>query len=309
MVLSDSKVLIYFNNAIGDAFMTIPTIRALSRNSGSVSLVCREPYFFLFQELEFEHAYFFDPSDEEFSSLDEISNVTFDYFISLSSHHDDPIEYILNRNTFVQTIGYCGDSYDVTIIDEYGQTNMFDVYFRSFQNFSPDACIEDYSEPIEPIDPKLTSVIESFEYPIISIHTDTKEDKQWPMDKFERLIDRILSDFEDVLIAIVGLASTDFTPISERVLQIPDANFQYSWELVCNSVFFIGIDSCFMHLADVNRIPAISLYGKTLTEEWGHRFSANSTIIRGRNSDVKLIEEDEVFSVFSQRFTEIYSLD
>lgn len=96
--------------------------------------------------------------------------------------------------------------------------------------------------------------------------------------------------------------------ISERILQFESSLFEVSWEMLNLSDFFIGLDSCFMHLADINNIPSIVLFGETNEKEWGYRFNEKSVLITGEDNLVNTIQPSDVFKIFSEKFEPFYSI-
>jgi len=41
---------------------------------------------------------------------------------------------------------------------------------------------------------------------------------------------------------------------------------------------FLGVDSCMLHVADLNRIPGVGLFGPTSAKTFGFRFSEHKHI-------------------------------
>lgn len=308
------SVLLFFSNAIGDAFMVLPTIRAFRAEYENVSIICDPNYLFLFQEINFTNVFLLEqiPNEKKSTISDttimEIKNHHFDYFVSLSSFHNDTIEKILAQYSFKRKIGYTGKCYDYELADPHCKTNMFDVYFKSIQYFNSDVVINNFNNKILPVSEILQASNFAKDFKIISIHTDTKPEKTWDSDNFIELISTIIRAYDDVLIVIIGMPKHDFTTISERILQFDTSLFEVSWEMLNLSDFFIGLDSCFMHLADINNIPSIVLFGETNVNEWGYRFNDNSVLITGEDNLVNMIQPADVFQVFSEKFEPFYSI-
>jgi ADP-heptose:LPS heptosyltransferase len=57
-----------------------------------------------------------------------------------------------------------------------------------------------------------------------------------------------------------------------RVIAI-DPHLELAMRLVGYSDLFLGIDSCFLHAADLYRIAGVALFGPTRPSLWGFRFS------------------------------------
>ena len=309
----NQHILFFFSNAIGDAFMVLPTIRAFKENYQKVSIICDSNYYFLFQEIDFECVFFLYQienviySNISITTISEIQKKHFDFFISLSSYHNETIEKILKNVNFKVKIGYTGSIYDYEIADPYCKTNMFDVYFKSFQYFNKEALIIDYSDKIIPKNQILDSNNFKNEFKIITVHTDTKPEKTWKSYNFFNLISKIINEYEDVLIVIIGIPKINFSSISDRIIQFDTPNFFVSWEMLNMSDFFIGLDSCFMHLADINNIPSITLFGETNEAEWGYRFNENGKIIKAKNGLLQNISVNSIFKKLSIKMEQISS--
>ena len=48
--------------------------------------------------------------------------------------------------------------------------------------------------------------------------------------------------------------------------------------LVAQANFFLGVDSCMLHVADFCRVPSIGIFGPTQADEFGFRLGPNITI-------------------------------
>lgn len=295
MNTNGESILVYFRNAIGDAIMTLPTLRALYSHSKNVSIVCDSAYEFLFQEIDFKHVFHCDTSEIPIS--DQLAEYAFDTFVSLSTYHDEQLDAIIHKNNFEYSMGY-GGPYDFEYADEHGKSNLFDVYFRCAQTLNPKLKIEDFAAPMEPNSPILLEKIRELNQPIVVIHTDTKADKEWSPEKFKELITLILDAYPELIVAIVGRPKLDYTSISPRVIHVQSDAFQVSWEFVAYSDYFIGIDSCFMHLSDLNNKPGIALFGNTNVSEWGYRFVKDSLVLQGENGVIDDISAEHVFKKF-----------
>jgi ADP-heptose:LPS heptosyltransferase len=320
--MQKKQILLFFGNAIGDAFMTMPTIRAFFDKFEMISLLCEEDNAYLFIEFEFQHVYFAeihpDCSSVKVSveALNEIKETNFDIFVSLTTFHNTDLERIMKLVNAKINIGLENRLLDVFgnpasgIFNFIGRSqvekrNMFDVHFKTIKYFYRSLDISDYVKPVSFNQKSLLHLSLPKDIYILAIHTDTKIEKTWPARKFYLLINKILTYYKNILACIIGKPKFDFTVISDRVLQIPDSTIVNSVQLLNNSDFFIGLDSCFMHLADVNNIPSLILYGPTDESEWGFRFNKNNKIIKAKNEKITSIPVREVYKEFKKLVNEI----
>jgi len=302
------KILIYYSNAIGDTFMTLPTIRAFSSTYKRVSIICAPVHVYLLQEIAFEEVFLLETSPGTLQEslpeevFPELQKRSFDFFISLSSFHNEIIGRIIANNSFKTAIGYVGECYDYELADPYAQTNMFDVYFKSYSMLNRHAKIEEYSQPIVPNKTSMGTLAFAEEFKLVAVHTDTKPEKMWPESHFIELIRGIIQYAEEIVVLIIGMPKRDYSFISERVLQHNSTDFEVSWELLTVSDYFIGVDSCFMHIADINNIPSLALFGPSNELEWGFRFNGNATILKGEKNSMDTISVDDALKCFRRTF-------
>ena len=175
---------------------------------------------------------------------------------------------------------------------------MFDVYFKSYSYLEGKSNINDFSQPVMPSKITFDNLSLDENFMIVSIHTDTKPDKMCSTDQFIELIEGIISSSENIIIVILGIPKFDFSFISDRILQLNSTDFDVSWQLLNLSNYFIGVDSCFLHIADINKIPSIGLFGPTNESEWGFRFNNCSHIIKGTDGKMEKIDMTNVLKYF-----------
>jgi ADP-heptose:LPS heptosyltransferase len=138
--------------------------------------------------------------------------------------------------------------------------------------------LNDYSQP-PVISGAATAVAHGFRRslggrPILFVHTDSKPEKNWPRDRFRRVIDTFLSENPDVVALVVdvhgqGIGRTRFP---DRVLPVR-LPLEECFALLRDSDLFLGVDSCHLHAADLFGVPGVGLFGPTTSRRWGYRFS------------------------------------
>jgi len=118
----------------------------------------------------------------------------------------------------------------------------------------------------------------------VTVQTRTKNEKTWTASKFASLINILLKEFPPLVFVILGNDSPNLNidkSLSDRVVYFGnDGNlFEASCAWVECSDYFIGLDSVFLHIADLCRIPSIAIFGPTSFRFWGCRFSRHEHVI------------------------------
>lgn len=101
---------------------------------------------------------------------------------------------------------------------------------------------------------------------VIVIHTDTERSKQWTQDGWTGLVERIQAEWGCAVIAL-GIPSAELWQIP-NILPPPSA-WDVQVALIARARAFVGVDSCFAHIADALGTPGIVLFGPTSVQEWG----------------------------------------
>ncbi|HVI48708.1 MAG TPA: glycosyltransferase family 9 protein [Chitinophaga sp.] len=302
---------LFFVNAIGDAFISLPTIRSLNKTfNGNLAVITNSFLKPLFEEEGLKEIrtinsdiryddqnramYHFDIPD-----FKSVLNGT-DFFIDINPWHvaDNLNEFItLIKSVGINSIGYF-DFYAEHISPDY-RINSFDNVFRIACHINQQEAIDQYAYP-----PKVRKNIEEFtrgirnyfpeDFILLGLHDETKPYKMWQAGKFELLINELQSRYSNLGILILSRStSIDMENIYDggRVLYFEDPlSIQVMTGFVSAIDYFIGIDSMFLHLADMYKVPSIGLFGPTNYREWGFRFTEGKEIISptGKMEDIPL---------------------
>ncbi len=98
---------------------------------------------------------------------------------------------------------------------------------------------------------------------VILLHTKSNDPKRdWSEEKFSELTEQILKAYPEAIVAELGM-----TPIvkssSERFKTLDKvSDLQLIYQIIKHADIFIGIDSSFMHMANVSGIKAVSIMGE-----------------------------------------------
>ena len=154
-----------------------------------------------------------------------------------------------------------------------------DLAFKLPQVLVPELNIEDYAAPVErsvASDLFAESLFERLPEGsrVIAVHTDTKTEKMWTLPAWRELLATLLEEDPNLYVMNVGLQQIELTQpwLEERVFSLDGLSMASTMAVVAKADLFIGIDSCFLHAADLCRVPGVGLFGPTDSHEFGFRF-------------------------------------
>jgi ADP-heptose:LPS heptosyltransferase len=124
-------------------------------------------------------------------------------------------------------------------------------------------------------------------YRVIAVHADTMKQKMWPPRRFAAVLDLFLERHPEFVVLVVG---TQHLPLSvgryrERFRSCVGLPLSVSLALVETVDVFLGVDSCMLHCADLQKIPSLGLFRQPRHTEpatfpwcsnaqtWGVRFA------------------------------------
>jgi len=305
---------VIFSNGIGDHFLVLPTIRALSYFfKGNLTLIC-EKYSFakeIFYGIKFKKIigirFWEEDVGRRFDSqllLNEINDC--DLLISLNPWGEDlDITDLLKSLKLKKSVGFY-KRFELAIPFDLKKHNIdlnFDIAKSidsslNIDHFTyPPIIGEDFNILRERLSKKIPDSIK-----LLALHTDTKEDKMWRNEGYLEVLEKIIEKYPNIGIVIVGEESINVenSAIRDNVLFFSETTlpFRIACAIVSISNFFLGIDSVFLHVADFYRIPTVGLFGPTSDVEFGSKFSENENI-QAKEGDISKITEIEVLKALN----------
>jgi ADP-heptose:LPS heptosyltransferase len=129
---------------------------------------------------------------------------------------------------------------------------------------------------------------------VLAVHADTSPEKMWQPSRYVAALDIFLDRHEEFIALLVGWENQALDTGSHgyRVVPAYRLPFDLMCALVAGADLFLGIDSCMLHLADFERIPAVGLFGPTSAEEFGFVIGPNVTLQATGGLD--MIDEHQV---------------
>jgi ADP-heptose:LPS heptosyltransferase len=119
---------------------------------------------------------------------------------------------------------------------------------------------------------------------VLFVHPETSPERTWARERLAWVLDRFLAGRPDFVALVASLAPVDLGEHAGRVRWI-DSHLELTLALMRHVDLFLGVDSCFLHAADLYRIPGVALFGPTEPWEKGFRLSPRSRHVSARSMD------------------------
>jgi hypothetical protein len=281
--LSAEYPLAFFCNGYGDNYLNLPALRALSRLfEGRLTLVCRQgPDLFCFDDLAVNRRITLDArfngEDYEFDAVAAAAEIgACDLFLSLVPWSSSSLSNLLEAWGDILSIGFF-ENYTHRLRLDYDKPSA-DLAFDIVRSLRPDYQLHDFLEPLRyPTERRqhvheILSMLEPGTR-TLSVHMDTRPHKSWDENRWVESLDSILDQHTDFNALLVGRPERPVDKAqwrnSGRVIPCYGLSLPSSCCLVAESEFFIGIDSCLLHVADLARVPGVGLFGPTKAREFG----------------------------------------
>jgi hypothetical protein len=322
-LLQAQRPALCFVTNVGDAVLTLPTLRALGEMfTAPIILICPKVAFDLcFREVS--------PRLVDITGLPLVGHPPLpgqperpldyqelaaeigavDVFIdtlpwgALSSVVVDPLRRHLAPTT---SIGFAAGD----VVVPRGDHHSADTTFRLAQLFDPGLRIEDFAQPL-PIAPHVQEQARTIRATVpagakvLVVHADTNwVEKRWLVTRFIGLLDRFLSHHPEFVVWVVGMGSEELNVgcERERVASYLGLPLDLTMALVATADLFVGVDSSMLHAADLARVPGVGLFGPTRSQTWGFRFAPHRHIDAAAMADITV---DAVFASMQELVAEV----
>ena len=281
--LSAEYPLAFFCNGYGDNFINLPALRALSRLfEGRLTLVCRQgPDLFCFDDLAVNRRITLDArfngDDYEFDAVAAAAEIgQCDLFLSLVPWSSSSLSKLLEAWGGIVSIGFF-ENYTCRLRRDYDKPSA-DLAFDIVRSLNPDYQLHDFLEPLRYPGKRRQDVHEIFSMlepgtRTLAVHMDTLAHKLWDESRWIESLDAFLDKHTNFIALLVGRPKRPVDTAqwrnASRVIPCYGLSLPSSCCLVAESDFFIGIDSCMLHVADLARVPGVGLFGPTNVKEFG----------------------------------------
>lgn len=303
---------VFFLNGYGDNYINLPALRALCRLfEGRLTLVCRQgPDLFCFDDLAVNRRITLDArfngEDYQFDAVAAATEIgQCDLLLSLVPWMSPTLSNLLEALGDIVSIGFF-ENYTSRVRLDYDKPSA-DLAFDIVRSLRPDYQLHDFLEPLRYPTRHRQDVHEIFSMldpgtRTLSVHMDTLAHKLWDENRWVESLDEFLDKHTDFVAFLVGRPArridTEQWRNAGRVIPCYGLSLPSSCCLVAQSDFFIGIDSCMLHVADMARVPGVGLFGATNAKEFGFYIGPH-IMIQGGGSMEK-IEVDMVTKALHQ---------
>ena len=274
---------VFLANGLGDQLMALPAIRAIGTlfPAGLQFVLGPGNFFFFYRGVpcrgERATAWWADYDAREVDVERTIAGTAAcDLFISLSTWVTPSVLELGRRLGARTTVGFYKCFDERVHVD--GEMHMFDWLFAVPKHLDAGLSFDAFCEP-----PVLSSAAESaaeryldaIQRPgerLLFVHSETRSDKMWPRERFSWVLDRFLRERPEYKVLIAGLGPLHVDIDRTRVVH-PQGHLEVVLAILRRTDLFLGIDSCFLHAADLFRLPGVGLFGPTDANKWGFRVS------------------------------------
>ena len=183
--------------------------------------------------------------------------------------------------------------------------------FTLAQAFDPSLCIEDFADA-PALDPRAACWADELigrlpsTSQIIILHAESKPAKCWRTDRFVSVLDHVLDRLPDAWVFDVGQETVPYDAgiHGDRVVPACEMPLSHALAIVSRAHFFVGVDSCFLHAADLFRVPGVALFGPTHPHEFGFRFAPARHVV---GAQMDAIETKDVIATIDGLLNETQS--
>lgn len=305
------RPVVFIANGFGDHILSLPAIRAMhALFPGQLGLVTQRAAYKAFHGglpwqsvIEFEvgvHAKIgrsFDAEDLA-RRMDPC-----DGFFSLNTWHNEHVDELLGRLKPRWSIGF---SRRFRVPARLESNHTADRIFSVPLALDSALEIDDFAEPVF-VDPTTradtAALLDSLPQHsrLLVVHNETLPHKIYPMPLFRRILVEFLDRHPDVYVLSVprrpqGLERSD----GSRILEAAGLPLPAAFTTVQAANLFLGVDSVFLHVADLARVPSVGLFGPTDPARWGFRFGPNTTLV-GDQGEMAQIEPGAILAALDHQ--------
>ena len=207
------------------------------------------------------------------------------------------------------TVGFSGN-FDAHLCVDH-DSHAFDRLFHISQYLEPSLKFDQFCKPpcfspaAEAAAQRLTAKMLRPGDRLLFVHSETKPEKMWPPERFRWVLDRFLTERPEYRVVAPSLAPIDWGIHPDRITYCNEHLLEVNMALMRGASLFLGIDSCFLHAADLFRVPGVALFGPTGPERWGFRLSPHRRQLVG--DVMEAIEAKSVLDALLEIAAEVIS--
>jgi ADP-heptose:LPS heptosyltransferase len=273
-------------NGIGDVFLSLPLIRKLNQDfKDNFLLITNAESLCFFEDIDYVLG-INDTTTEfqlsEITTLNQMWSLTNANITLISLNFYSPLSVYEKTLTDKLKPKFKFDYEDYKRLNNSETFNELPMFIKYFK-----VCNYEY----EYQERKLNNSFYNKSKVRICFHIDTDKSKEWEYDNWFKII-RYISEYNRFEIVLLG--QPQLSRKINRNLIIP-ADFRENLNYLTNCDYFLGIDSCFAHIADAHCIKGFVLFGPVNINEWKPYSGTLDTII-APNGDMRNISFSNVWN-------------
>lgn len=273
-------MVVFYCNGLGDALMTLPSLRALGDHYGErLLLICSA----IDQRVLFQHnlrvrthtiAVHYDSGGHRFDVAAVVTAVPRCALLIRLVPWQSPSLRALAEAWQTPTVGCFADC-DTAVTWSRARHAALNA-FAIVRKLVPTAEIADWDQPpllrdqAWQIAAKVAALMPE-QAELIAIHPESRPEKSWPPAAWRGLLDALLAQRPRAVVLVLSRQATglDNGTYAARICACAGLPLDAAYALVARCALFIGVDSCLLHAADAFRIPSVALFGPSDPAEFG----------------------------------------
>jgi ADP-heptose:LPS heptosyltransferase len=289
-----SSPSVYLSNGIGDQLLTLPAVRALDTLfPRGLQLLLREGLLsFFYRDLNVTdpvRVWWMDP---------DAGTIDFTRTLRTARASDLLVSFATRVSPSMATLPKAmGVRYSIGFSSAFDHSSpvvasrhMYDQTFALVQAIQPSLAFETFAGP-----PAFSSAAEAaaarlaarYRQPggrLLVVHPETRPEKTWGTDRFASVLEHFLDAHPEYTAIVLETEPTPGWPTRPAVVPL-DAHLELAMALMRHADLFLGVDSCFLHAADLFRVPGVALFGPTNPVHWGFRLAPRYRHITAASMD------------------------
>ena len=298
---------VFFANGIGDCVLALPTLRALTwRFPNKLGLITAEKApLFLFRDLAFRSidTISIRGSNEGHQVSVQSNPAAASVLFSIVPWTNASLESLFGRLGVRLLVSHFKADVQIQFTEH---LHAFDMPFTFTSILDSSLDIEAFSQSIRFSEESIQFARELRSCslgarPIATLHLDTHPGKMLPEPLGRLLVERLATQFPAIQFLLIGSERLTAMAVPCDIVYVLECtDLEYVMAAVAESDFFVGYDSCFLHVADICDVPGVGLFISTEPGEFGFRFQKESINLHLREKGAR-----EVLSEVTQAVKQI----